>query len=310
MDPVLSNLSAYGGKYAQQLLGQLFVNLSNQEVTVLTDIKGKTKFAKLLISKGLKPYTGIFTPSDKTNYTDRAVDPQMFQYDLLLDPRQYRNSYMTEMIDKNAKANSIPYENFFWQKVMEQVAHEIVMSGMYKGQAGGSDSDTAKNIFNGFEFRISELITDGVAPIVTGTITSANAVTKFENFYTEAMEANPAWRGKMLNIYCSHSNFDKYTDAYRSLFNGQDPSNWSDAQGSVYLKKNKGKVKITPVDWMGTSNRLILAPKENLVLATDSLSDLSTINVVQDVYQLKGGMSGTIDCQIIDSEAVWFNEQS
>lgn len=311
MDPILNSLDAiqqYGGKYAPGIIGQIFARLDVADITVLTNIKGKTHFSKLSVGKGLKPYTGNFTPEDKLTFTLRTVDPQMFQFDVSIEPKKYRLQYTTEMIGKGATDQAIPYENFTWQKITEEVADEII-NALYLGQKGGSNSDKAKNVFDGFKKRLEELATAGYGPIVTGSITSSNAVTKLETFYTEAMAARPQWREKMVNLYCSYNMLDKYTDHYRTLFNGNDPQNWSDSPKDVYLKKNKGKVKITPVIWLGTSDRLILAPKENLVMATDSLSDLTAINIVKGVYKLDAGITGTIDCQIIDEEAVWYNEQ-
>lgn len=309
MDPKLQNISDYAGKFSKEIIAKIFLSLMDQEITVLTNIKGKTWFPKLIIGKGLKPYTGQFVPNDRINYTKRAVDPQMFQHDTAIDVRRYHGTWLTEMVGKNAKENKMPFENFTWAAIIDEL-HEELIPALFKGIQGGVDVDTALNIFNGFEFRILELIAAGKAPIATGAIDSVNAFEIYEGIYEGAMDTFPAWRRKLVNLYCSSSNADKYIDAYRTKFNGQDPYNWSDTPGPLYLKKNKGKVKITPVDWLADSNRLIISPKENLVMATDALSDFSTIKVVEDVYNLKAGITGTVDCQILDDEACWFNELS
>jgi hypothetical protein len=307
MDPILVNLSAYGGKYRQELIGQIFKNLEDANITVLEDIKGTTKFVRLRVAKGLKPYTGQFAGGDKLNYSDRAVSPEQFQYDLHIDPKKYHNTFATETQDKHSKYFGLPEENYIWQKVTEEIADEIIESTIYKGVKGGNDSDPAKNICNGFEKRILDMITAGKATVATGVITSANAVTKFEKFYTDAMTVSPNYRRMKMILYCSHNSMDKYVDHYRELFD-KDPENWSDDAKPVYLKKTKGKVQIIAVDWLGDSDRLILAPKINMILATDKLSDINVMNIVPDVYGLKVGITGTIDLQIIDEEAVWFNE--
>ena len=128
-----------------------------------------------------------------------------------------------------------------------------------------------------------------------------------EEFYITAMNQNPAWYTKDLNLYCSHSRVSDYIDDYRTKFTF-DPSNFADESKPMFLKKSKGKCKITPVDWMGSSNRIILAPKENMVLGTDRLSDMNAINISPRVYWLECGITGTLDCNIIDTGAVWFNE--
>lgn len=310
MDPILTNLTAYAGKWQKTLIGQIFLMLENQNITVLEGIKGKTFLPKLTVAGGIKPYTGTHAPSDKWNYTDRAVDPQMFQYDGTIDPRKYRLSYMTEMTDKHAKATAIPFENFTWKKTIEAIASEIVTKSLYKGIQGGVNVDAAYNICNGIEKRITDFIAGGKAALATGAITAANAVTKFEDFYSTAMALNEAHRALPQTLYCSHANLDNYIDHYRTLFNGNDPDNWNDVEKPMYLKKNKGKVKIIAADWLGTSERIILAPQGNIVLATDSLGDYSTISIVPRVYGLDYGISGTIDLQVPDADLFHYNDQA
>ena len=309
MDPILSNLSTYGGTYWPALLSQIFVNLMDQEITILEDIKGLTKFVKLSVGGGLKPYTGTFSPTDKLNYTDRALNPQLFQYDLLIDPRKYKSNYQATMVGASAQERTIPFENFVWMKVIEELSAEIVQYGLGSGIQGGSNSNAAANIFNGFLTTVAALITGGQAAITTGSITSSNSVAKLEAFYTAAMATNEAWYGKKLNLYVSRAQYNNYIVNYRANFQ-YDPAIFSNGKSDIFLKINPGMVKLTPVNWLSGSNRIILAPKENLVLGTDKLSDMSAINIIPDVYSLKCGISATIDCNIIDTGAVWYNDQA
>lgn len=307
MDPILTNLSAYSGKYSNELIGQVFRSLDKAGITILENIKGTTKFPKLKIGRGLKPYTGNFVPSNVLDYSDRALTPEMAQFDINIDPRKYRNSFMTESIDKNSKYYGIPQENFVWAKVTEELADEIIQYII--GDGDTTSSDNASKITDGLKKKLLEIIAAGLAPITTGVTTSSNAVANFEKLYAEAMANNDAWRGKPLNLYCSYTNKDNYVVDYRSRF-AQDPSIYSNTPGELFLKISEGMCKITPVSWLAGSQRLILAPKENLVLGTDKMSDLNTINTIQDVYSVKAGISFTIGLQILDDEAIWCNDMS
>lgn len=309
MDPILTALSAYGGKYQKIIIGQIFLKLQGQGFTVLEGIKGKTKMPKLTVTAGIKPYTGTHSPTDRLTFSDRAVDPQEFQLDGAIEPLKFRNSYMTEVLSKSAADKQIPYENFIWKKISEAIAEEILKKAFYKGIQGGVNLDAAYNINDGIEKRITDMIAAGKAAVATGAITAANAVTKFETFYNDAMSTYEALRDESLTLYCSYGNLDNYTDHYRTLFSN-DPQNWSDGDRPMYLKKNKGKVKIMPVAWLGTSERLILTKEENLILATDSLGDLSKIALVPDVYSLKYGITGTIDTQVPDTDFIFYNDQA
>ena len=93
MDPILTALSTYGGTYNQELIGQIFLNLENQGINVLENVKGTQKFWRLRVSKGLKPYTGVFTPANVLNYSDREVSPSLFQFDVFIDPKKYHNTF-------------------------------------------------------------------------------------------------------------------------------------------------------------------------------------------------------------------------
>lgn len=308
-DPVISGLSAYGGKYQKELIGQIFVELRKQRITILEGIKGKTYMPKLTVSGGIKPYTGTHAPTDKWNFSDRAVDPQLFQYDGYIEPLKYRTTFMTEDLNKSAADKNIPFEAFCWKKTIEAIAHEIVTKAIHSGIQGGVNPDPAYNIANGFNKRIVDFIAGGKAAIATGAVTAANAVTKFEQVYSEAMALYPGARGLKMNLYCSWGNFENYIDHYRTLFTF-DPANFNDGPKTLYLKKSMGKVEIVPVDWLGTSERLILAPEQNMVMATDSLGDLSKINPIEDVYGLKYGITGTIDIQVPDSDLFFYNDQA
>lgn len=302
MDPILTNLSTYSGKYAKGLIGQVFRNLLAQEVTILQTIKGPTKFAKLKVSRGLKPYTGTFSAGNILDYSDRELSPKMAQFDINIDPRKYRDSFMTESIEKNSKYYGIPEENFVWMKILEELADEIVQYSIFLGDTASGDN--AKKIVDGFQKIITAM---SLTPIATGAIDDTNAVAKFEQMFSEAVATNSVWRNRAMNLWCSYENAENYVKNYRAVF-PNDPSIYSDGTKPMFIKISNGKTKITPVDWI-TDDSLILAPKENLVMGTDKLSDLNTINTIQDVYSLKAGISFTMAFQVLDDEAIWVNDQ-
>lgn len=305
MDPILNNLSAYGGKYAPGLIGQVFRNLLEQGLTILQNVKGPTKYARLKVGRGLKAYTGIFQPSDLLNYSDRELSPKMAQYDLLIDPRKYRDSYMTEVIDKNSKWYGIPEENYVWAQVLAELADEIVQYCIWKGDT--TSNDPASKIVDGLRKAILQIIAAGRPAITLGVITNNNAVGKFETLYETAMDGNSQFRKMAMNLYCSYSNQDKYIENYRDAF-PQDPAIYSDGEKPLKLKKSNGKVTITAVDWLQDSDALILTPQTNLLMGTDKLSDLNTINTVKDVYTLKAGISFTMGFQVRDEEGIWYSD--
>ncbi len=309
MDPIITALTAYAGKNTNVLIGQIFLKMENQGLNVMEGVKGKRMLPKLNVAAGIKPYTGIHSPVDRLTFSDRSVDPQLFQLDGTIEPLKFEQTYFKEMKSKSVTEPTIPFANFIWMKVIESITDEIVKKAIYKGIQGGVNVDKAYNINDGFEKRITDLIAGGKAPVTTGAITAANAVTKFETFFNDCMTTYEALRGEALTLYCSNGNLDNYIDHYRTLFQN-DPANWSDGEKPLYLKKNKGKVQIKAVDWLGSSERILLSKEDNLVVATDSISNLSKIKMVEDVYTTKYGITSTIDTNFADSEILFYNDQA
>jgi len=308
-DPIVSGLSAYGGKMRNEIIGQVFRKLEDQGVTILTDVKGETKFPKLSIAKGLKPYTGTHSPADVMTLTDRALSPKLAQFDFLIEPLKLHGKWFGDMQAKNAVDAKLPFEAFAMQSVVDKIVDELVASTLGFGDTAYVGADNAIKVCDGFLKRVIQLIAGGKAAITTGAISGSNAVTKLELLYTTGMNANQQWYNKPVTQYVSHATFLNYITHYRTLFSN-DPANWSANRGEVYLNISAGKCKVKPVDWLGTSGRVIMAPVENMLVGTDAISDLNKVKIVDDVYTQKCGVTFVIDTQIIDKDAVWYNEQS
>jgi hypothetical protein len=306
-DPILTNLSTYGGKWQKALIAQIFLQLADAGINVLEDIKGPTNFWKMKVGKGLKPYTGIWSAEDKLNLSDRKLNPEMFQYDIYIDPKKFHQTFAGDTQNKNSKYFGFLEEQYIWAKYTEEVAHEIIESTIWKGVKGGSSSDKAKNICNGFEVRVLEMIAAGKPSINTGVWTASNAVEKAIQMYRDAIATYPAFRRLKWMMYCSFANKDNYVDRYSTLY-PYDPSNWDETGKPIIVKKTDSKVTLKPVEWLAGSNRIILAPMEIMAMGTDKLSDINVINMVMDVYGIKAGITGVIDLQILDDEACFFNE--
>ena len=308
-DPIVSGLSAYGGKMRNEIIGQVFRKLEDQGVTIVTDVKGETKFPKLNIAKGLKPYTGTHSPADVMTLTDRALSPKLAQFDFLIEPLKLHSKWFGDQQAKNAVDAKLPFEAFAMQSVVDQIVDELIASTLGFGDTANVGSDNAIKVCDGFLKRVKQLIAGGKAAITTGAMTSSNAVEKLELLYTSAMATNSQWYNKPVTQYVSHATFLEYITDYRTKFEN-DPMNWSDNRGNIFLKISSGKCMVKPVDWLGTNNRIIMAPVNNMLVGTDAVSDLNKVKIVEDVYTQKCGVTFVIDTQIIDKDAVWYNEQS
>lgn len=302
--PIVNNLAAYAGKNYKALIGQLFNDLKDTGISVEENIKVATRFPKLSVGNGLKPYSPTFAPTDDLTYTDRALIPLMAKRELLIEPAKYEGTYMAESTNKNSKWYGVPEENYVWDQVIKALKNEIIVETMYYGDTASLVD--ARKVCDGFQKIINAI---GLTAVATGAVTNLNAVSKFEQMYKTAIAQKPAWKNEMLTLYCSHNNFFNYIENYRSAF-PQDPSLYSDGAKPMYLKISSGRCIIKPATWMGSSGRLILTPMENMKLGTDKLSDMNTINTVPAVWTLQAGIRFTLGFQIPDVECIWINDQA
>ena len=138
MNPDLSNLAAYGGDYSQTLLKKLYFALTLEAagISVWPGLKSKVTLHKLLVKKGLKPYSGTFKSKDgDVSFQPRALEVEKAQRDLSIEPSKYIGTFMEKNRGKGEGADNmtIPFAQTTWETVMEEVAHEIVTESIYWG---------------------------------------------------------------------------------------------------------------------------------------------------------------------------------
>ncbi len=303
--PIVSGLTTYAGKYQKELIGQVFNNLDIANLNVVTNVKGKTYFPALSVGRGLKKYGPTFGPVDDLTFTDRALTPELAKRELQVEPKKFLNTFMSEQMSMKATNTSIPFENFIMQKLMEQVAGEL--NDYVIGAGDTADADPAKAITNGFlKIITADLAASAYTVTATGAWSNTNAHTKAETLF----KALPtAWKTKDTNMYLSYTQFFNYLEAYRAAY-PYDISVYQDATKPLYVKHSNGKCKLVPSTWLGSSNRVIIAPKENMVVGTDSLDDRNAIKAVEDVWIVKMGLSFLIGMCIPDPTAIWVNDQA
>ncbi len=149
----------------------------------------------------------------------------------------------------------------------------------------------------------AEIVGGGLTAQVTGAITNTNAVAKVELM---VRKMPVAYRKAGFGVFVSYDVFDKYQDDYRERYGKNFMVN---ADGFYYVDGSSRKIKLIPCTWMGTSQRIICSPKENLLMLTDKLSDMQNIRTIEQMYTLQAGISFGIGFQIRDLEAMQVNDQ-
>lgn len=138
----------------------------------------------------------------------------------------------------------------------------------------------------------------------TGVITNTDGYKQAVMVYRKLSEAlrNQA---KEICLFASNDTIDKISDSFTDIqkFTNADKT-------VVYLPGTDGKCKLVRASWMAGSGTLVAAPKSNLYMGTDLLSDFNEISTIPHVYKLDMGLAGLIGFQYADADAVVLNDQN
>lgn len=307
--PVVSALTAYAGKFQKKLFSTLFNGLDvRNDITLIPGVKNKEIMTKLTVAQGVRPFNSTYNPpGDELTYTDRVLEVKAAKRELRIDPEKYRTTYLSEALAAGSGANKmeIPFAEYTWNEVMKGIARDIndacyLASYNAAGTTPGAICDGLGTII------AAEITATNITAVGTGAVTSANAVTKFEQMY----KALPvAYQNTLTYMYCSYTNYFNYIEHYRATYGGN-VDNAGLTQEGAYLKISGGKCIIKPCTWMGTSNRLILTVKENLLMGTDLLSDAQEIKMTPAMWTIDAGVKFLIGFQIRDLGAIKVNDQA
>ncbi|MDX3913783.1 MAG: hypothetical protein QHC79_09605 [Pseudosphingobacterium sp.] len=272
-NPDISALANYAGKYARQLFAVMRNGLDiANDVTVRPGIKHKENLTKLDIAHGIEAYKEDFNlNAGDVKYTPRTIEVELLKRDLRINPLKYRTTWMAEVMKPGVNVTDIPYAQFFWRELLASIAEEVNNDAYYAVKGDGLSFSTS---VTGFAKIIADGITaDEITPVATGAITNNNAVAAVE---AVANDMPVTLQKKGFDIDFSYNLWQKYQFDYRERY-------------GKYVQRNKDgfftvdafgpKVKLNPVTWMGNSQRILAAPKEELIMGVDALGDMDKIEI-------------------------------
>lgn len=153
---------------------------------------------------------------------------------------------------------------------------------------------------------IATAITNGVVPITTGAITSANAVTKIKVMY-DAIPVSVRKKGG--TFLMSQTTFDAYLEHEKTLYPNVLDQDMGDKPKYVYGSDRKWKIK--PCTWMGTSGRVIAnVMDKNLVVGTNLTETPGVTNTIQTLHGYKAIAVWLFGFEIADDEVLYINDQA
>lgn len=302
--PNVAALAGYAGKYEKKIFSTLRNALDIlKDTTVIPGIKNKLNLTKLEVAEGVRAYREDFDAGDNDlTYTPRVIETELLKRDMRINPLKYRETWMSEVMKPGVNPQDLPFAQYVFSAIAEQVASEINNSAYLAVKGDGS---TVAKTFNGHGTIIANEITAGnIVPIVTGVPTANNAVEIAE----EMMKSMPVkYRQHGFDILCSYAYWDLYQANYRERFGKELMTN---TDGFFFIDSTKKKVKLNPVTWMNDSMRLIASPIQNIITGVDAVGDFDRILTETRFELLDLRMLFALGCQIRDLAALRVNDQA
>lgn len=311
----LASLQAYVLEHGTELWSRIFYGFKTGTlVNVLTGVKGRHTLPNLTIGDNLsKRWTSTFGTENNNKATlgVRTLVTALAKSEFSFVPTEWESNYLGFLRKSGQDPYDFPYEAFILMKLGEKLMQEIE-DAVWQGVEAGSpaDDDTLLELFDGFLQIIADAITaTTITPVVTGTVTSSNAVDKFKLIWDEV---SVAYKEAGLAILCSHTDYLNYIAHHKTLYH-QTPMVVPETVGyqGVQYEYGGGRVPIIPIPGLGTSRRIIATPLDNLVIGTDGISDMNW-NVEQDHWQIDifGAFRLGVQFRSLESGVLTVSDQS
>ncbi len=302
----LSKLATYAGQREKALILQVLLGLTAaKDVTLMQGIKSSRQLTKLTTASVARPFTSTFGATDSSlAFSDREIRTRLGKGEWLINTTDFYNSWLEENLPNgfpDQTKEAVPFSKYVFEQIIKQLATDINLNTIYSGVYNAAGT-TAKDIADGFgTILAAEIAANKFVPTVTGSL-ATDAVAKVEALY-KAHDAK--YREMEMVAYMSYASYDYYTENYRSRFGA---NTITDTFLQKAIEHSNGKCKLKPVLWMGNSGRVIITPKENLIIGTDRESDMHKLNTLPRMWALEVGAAFNIGCQFRDLEVMKTND--
>jgi hypothetical protein len=164
-----------------------------------------------------------------------------------------------------------------------------------------------KGICNGPGTIIAREITASkITPIVTGAITSSNALDKIELMYSSMTVPH---RNKGGIVFMSPDVYRKYLDHERTKYvNTVASPDFGDGKKYVYGTGKKWELK--ECSWMGSSQRIIMTQFENMTVGTNLQANPGITKSVETLHGTDSVSKFLLGFEIADLENFYCNDQA
>lgn len=135
----VSAITDYAEENKRDLISTLINGLDiAQDITVVPNVKNKIKLPKLSVGNGFRPYSSSTEfKAGQLKFTDRELATETGKRELLIDWRDFKNTYLAWRTSPGAKANKtfndMTFARFVWEQVIKNLQREINDETAYFG---------------------------------------------------------------------------------------------------------------------------------------------------------------------------------
>lgn len=288
----------YVQQFAPDLIGQAFYSGRTMQLATNHDgVKGKLTLTQLILGNMVRRWDKTFSPvADTLEFTPRHLDVEECRVELQIVPQQFEQSYLGYA--RQASFNNIqpiPFEGYIMMKVMAKTMQEVE-NALWQGEAAGSpaSTDILSAVIDGFLTIIADdqaLGSPVLTPVTTsgGAITTTNAIELLEDMW-DALD--PAYQDLPVGVFVSPAVWKKYQVAYREGY-----GKYTDGTEPGRMKLDFCDAELIRTPGLGTSERVVMTPVENLHIGYDGLVG-ETMNFEQEHRALDFWWDFKLGCQI------------
>ncbi len=133
-NPDVSALAAYAGTYEKALFRSLVNAMEfRSQVGTILNVKGKLNMTKLVTTANVRPYSSTEHMQGTLVYQPRVLETSRGKAEFPLDPIEYRDTWLAELMNREITAKELPFAQFVMDSIMESVGAEINNRTFYFG---------------------------------------------------------------------------------------------------------------------------------------------------------------------------------
>lgn len=343
-------IAKFIGNNDKALINQVLNGLDfvNQVRVIRNASLNGTGLQKMTVQKGIRPLNLDVESRSGAHrgFTGRKLLVYTGMKIIDIIPEEAERTFMSDMLAPGAK--DIPFAQWVWQQEFAKIGQEIndnIYTSTYKGDAAvfNALSTYAVNDYVSFGTELdiykcvtittagqspsshpakwqmvnesvisagwgtiiaNEITASTITPIVTGAINNTNALAKIELMYNGMTVAHRNLGG---TFKVSPSVYRAYIENERTVYGPTATPDMGTGKKTVY---GDPKWSLELCTWMGTSQRIIATPKDNLVFGTYALGDeAKAAKVIETLHGYRTVVKWRQGCEIADLEVLYVNEQ-